>query len=125
VALDAIESGRRNWYDIVAHVAYKPSAVAPQVFLEREGPVQLSGPGHQGRIEFALRTIFSKVFPKERPIPLLPERMVGNPRLAGMHAVQTVSNDGWFSLAMGLREPAAVAAEPMKAASQRRKPLFR
>jgi hypothetical protein len=125
VALDAIESGRRNWYDIVAHVAYKPSAVSPQVFLEREGPVQLSGPGHQGRIEFALRTIFSKIFPKERPIPLLPERMVGNPRLAGMHAVQTVSNDGWFSLALGLREPAAVAAEPAKTASDRRKPFFK
>jgi hypothetical protein len=125
VALDAIESGRRNWYDIVAHVAYKPASVAPQVFLEREGPVQLSGPGHQGRIEFALRTIFSKVFPKERPIPLLPGRMVENPRLAGMHAVQTVSNDGWFSLAMGLREPATVAAEPVKTAGERRKQLFK
>lgn len=125
VALDAIESGRRNWYDIVAHVAYKPASVAPQVFLEREGPVQLSGPGHQGRIEFALRTIFSKVFPKERPIPLLPERMVENPRLASMHAVQTVSNDGWFSLAMGLREPATVAAEPVKTAGERRKPFFK
>ena len=125
VALDSIESGRRNWYDIVAHVAYKPSPVAPQVFLEREGPVQLSGPGHQGRIEFALRTIFSKVFPKERPIPLLPERMVENPRLAGMHAVQAVSTDGWFSLALGLRAPATVAAEPAKTASDRRKPLFR
>lgn len=125
VTLDAIESGRRNWYDIVAHVAYKPTAVGSQVFLEREGPVQLSGPGHQGRIEIALRTIFSKVFPKERPIPLLPERMVGNPRLAGMHALQTVSTDGWFSLAMGLREPAPVAAEPVKTAGDRRKPFFK
>ncbi|MEI7782681.1 MAG: hypothetical protein WCJ18_12255, partial [Planctomycetota bacterium] len=126
VALDAIESGRRNWYDIVAHVAYKPTAVAPQVFLEREGPVQLSGPGHQGRVEFALRTIFSKTFPKERLIPLLPEKMTTNPRLAGMHVLQAVSTDGWFSLAMGLREPALTAtAQPAKTAAQPRKPLFK
>jgi hypothetical protein len=119
VALDVLESGRRNWYDIVAHVAYKPTAVAPQVFLEREGPVQLSGPGHQGRVEFALRTIVSKTFPKERPIPLLPEKMTANPRLAGMHVLQAVSTDGWFSLAMGLREPALTAtAQPAKTAAQ-------
>ncbi|MEI8227603.1 MAG: hypothetical protein WCH77_05005 [Planctomycetota bacterium] len=126
VALDAIESGRRNWYDIVAHVAYKPTAVAPQVFLDREGPVQLSGPGHQGRVEFALRTIFSKTFPKERPIPLLPEKMTANPRLAGMHVLQAVSTDGWFSLAMGLREPALTAtAQPAKTAAQPRKTFFK
>jgi len=122
VALDAIESGRRNWYDIVAAVAYKPAAADPQVFLEREGPVQLSGPGHQGRVEFALRAIFSKIFPKERPIPVLPERLTKNPRLAGMHVLQAVSTDGWFAVAMGLREtPAAatVASDPRPSAEAR------
>ncbi len=124
VALDAIESGRRSWYDIVAQVAYKPSLSAPQVYLEREGPVQLSGPGHQGRIEFALRTIFSKIFPKERPIPVLPERIVTNPRLEGLHVLQAVSTDGWLALALGLREgettvAAPAAAAPGKTADQR------
>ena len=73
----------------------------PQVFLEREGPVQLSGPGHQGRMEFALRTIFGKIFPKERPMPLVPERVVKNPRLAGLAGLQAVSTDGWLALALG------------------------
>jgi len=129
VALDAIESGRRNWYDIVAHVGYKIAPAAPQVFLEREGPVQLSGPGHQGRVEFALRTIFSKIFPKERPIALLPEKLTTNPRLTGMHVLQAVSTDGWFALAMGLRDPATTvaqpAAAPAKSADARRPSLFR
>jgi hypothetical protein len=129
VALDAIESGRRNWYDIAAHVSYKISAAAPQVFLEREGPVQLSGPGHQGRVEFALRTIFSKIFPKERPIPVLPEKLTTNQRLAGMHVLQAVSTDGWFALAMGLRDPTSTVvkppASPAKSADTRRPPLFR
>jgi hypothetical protein len=112
VALDAIESGRRTWYDIVAQVAYKPAHAAPQVFLEREGPVQLSGPGHQGRIEIALRTIFSKIFPKERPIPVLPERLVKNPRLEGLVVLQAVSTDGWLALALGLREDETTVARP-------------
>jgi hypothetical protein len=104
VALDAIESGRRNWYDLVAQVAYKPVAAGPQVFLEREGPVRIGGPDHEGRMEIALRTIFGKIFAKERPIALLPEQVTANPRLAGVRAVQAVATDGWLGIA--LAEPA-------------------
>jgi len=101
IALDALESGRRsNWYDIVAHVAYRPSISGMQVVLEREGPVQLSGPGHKGRMEFGLRTIFGKIFPKERPVPLVPQKVIANQRLAGVRAVQAVSADGWFAMAL-------------------------
>ena len=128
VALDAIESGRRSWYDIIAQVSYKPAHAAPQVFLEREGPVQLSGPGHQGRIEFALRTIFSKIFPKERPIPVLPDRIVKNPRLEGLVVLQAVSTDGWLALALGLREGETTVAQPTDKADKaadRRPRIFR
>jgi hypothetical protein len=98
LALDAIESGRRNWYDVVAE--------GPQVLLERTGQVHL--PGHKG-LEIPLRTIFSKIFPKERPIALLPASIVKNPRLADLRAVQVVSTDGWFALALdgGAEGPAA------------------
>jgi len=102
VALDALESGRRNnWYDIVAQVAYRPVSSGMQVLLDREGPVQLSGPGHKGRMEFGLRTIFGKMFPKERPVRLVPEQVASNPRLAGIQAVQAVSADGWLAIALG------------------------
>jgi hypothetical protein len=101
IALDALESGRRNnWYDIVAHVAYRPTTAGLQVRLEREGPVQLSGPGQKGRMEFALRTIFGKMFPKERPVTLVPEKLVANPRFAGVQAVQAVTADGWLAIAL-------------------------
>ena len=106
LALDAIESGRRNWYDIVAEVTYQPTAAGPQILLERTGQVHL--PGHKG-LEIPLRTIFSKIFPKERPIALLPASIVKNPRLADLRAVQVVSTDGWFALALdgGAEGPAA------------------
>jgi hypothetical protein len=106
LALDAIESGRRNWYDVVAEVTYQPAAAGPQILLERIGQVHL--PGHKG-LEIPLRTIFSKIFPKERPIALLPASIVKNPRLADLRAVQVVSTDGWFALALdgGAEGPAA------------------
>ena len=113
MSLDAIESGRRAWYDIVANVAYRPVAAGPQVFLEREGPVRLSGAGQQGRMEIALRTIFGKIFPKERPVPLLPAKLVGDPRMASVRAVQAVCTDGWIAVA--LAEPGQAGGQPVPA----------
>lgn len=101
ITLDALEAGRRNnWYDIVGQVTYRPVVDGLQVVLERDGPVQLSGPGHKGRMEFGLRTIFGKMFPKERPVPLVPSTVVTNPRLRGVQAVQAIVADGWFAVAL-------------------------
>ena len=126
VTLEALESSRRNWYDVVAHVSYRPVVAGPQVFLERDGPIRISGPGHQGRMEIALRTIFGKIFPKERPLPMVPERIVANPRLDGMRAVQAVSHDGWFALALTSREPPATVATPQQNTQEASRPtIFR
>jgi hypothetical protein len=131
VALDAIESGRRDWYDLVAHVAYRPVCSGQQVFLEREGPVQLGGPGREGRMELALRTIFGKIFPKERPVPVLPEKIVANPRLTDVQATQAVSSDGWLAVTLEERaapavaQPTAAPAPAARPADARRKSLFR
>jgi hypothetical protein len=81
-------------------VAYRPTIKGMQVMLEREGPVQLSGPGHKGRMEFGLRTIFGKMFPKERPVPLVPDTVVANPRMRGLQAVQAIVADGWLAVAL-------------------------
>ncbi len=123
MALDAIESGRRAWYDIVAQVAYRPVTSGLQVFMERDGPVRLSGAGQQGRMELALRTIFGKIFPKERPVALLPATLVADRRLAGVRAVQAACTDGWIAIALAdptAAEPTALptAAQPTTAADR-------
>jgi len=131
LALDAIESGRRNWYDLVAQVAYKPVAAGPQVLLEREGPVRIGGPDHEGRMEIALRTIFGKVFAKERPIAILPEKVTANPRLAGVRAVQAVATDGWLGIALAepgdavTGRPAGLSPTAVKPAATDHRPLRR
>jgi hypothetical protein len=125
VALDSLESSRRSWYDIVAQVAYRPVLQGPQVLLEREGPVQLSGPGHQGRMELALRTIFGKIFVKERMIPVLPEKLATHPGLADVQAVQAVCADGWLSLALAESAPVATAPPAIPVAEQPARRLLR
>jgi hypothetical protein len=118
LALDAIESGRRSWYDVVAEVAYQPTSSGPQVLLERSGQVHLAD---RKALEIPLRTIFAKIFPKERPIALLPASVVKNPRLADLRAVQVVSTDGWFALALdGAAEPPAATSPAVRAPQQGR-----
>jgi hypothetical protein len=128
VSLACLESSRRSWHDVIAQVAYRPVRSGPQVWLEREGPVQLSGPGHQGRIELALRTIFGKIFAKERAIAVLPERIAGDPRLADVQAVQAVSLGGWFVLALAESPQVAAPATELpapQAVAPARRPLRR
>lgn len=115
VALETLESGRRSWSDLVVGVTYRPKAEGPQVFLEREGPVQIGGPGRQGRAEIALRAVFGKIFPKERPLSLVPESFTADPELAELDVLQAVSADGWLAVSLG-EMPAARAAAPAKVA---------
>jgi hypothetical protein len=112
LAIDAIESGRRSWYDVVAEVAYQPTSSGPQILLERSGQVHLAD---RKGLEIPLRTIFAKIFPKERPISLLPAAVVKNPRLADLRAVQLVSTDGWFALALDEPSPAPAAGPAITA----------
>ena len=109
VSIDALESGRRDWYDVIGQVNYKPVAIGNRVLLERDGPIRIGGPGHRGRIEFALRTIFGKIFPKERPLVLLPEKITNHPGTQDLVAVQAVSWDGWLALALAEPQPLQTA----------------
>jgi hypothetical protein len=120
LSLDTLESGRRTWYDLVVRVAYRPVIVGPQVFLEREGPVQIGGPGHEGRMEIALRTIFGKIFVRERPVPVVPQAVIQNPRLADVRPVQAVAADGWLGIA--LAEPTGVRPAPPTPTASRFEP---
>ena len=101
ISIDALESGRRDWYDVIGSVTYKPIASGNTIVLQREGPIRISGPGHRGRIEFALRTIFGKIFPKEKPVPIVPKKFTEHPRLQDLTTLQAMSWDGWIAIALG------------------------
>ena len=48
-----------------------------------------------------IRDLFGKIFPKERPLPIVPKRITDHPRLQNMIALQAVSSDGWIAIALG------------------------
>ncbi len=120
VTIDRLESPRRSWEGIVANVAYRPTVTGLQVFLERDGVVQLSGDNQRGRLEIALRAIFSKVFPKERPLAVLPDRVVANPRMEGLSVIEAAVSDGWFAVSLGPAPPVKQAT-PATAGGLRRR----
>jgi hypothetical protein len=69
-------------------------------------------------MEIALRTIFGKVFAKERPVRLLPDTIAAHPKLADARAVQTTCAEGWFALALTATTQAeAPAGQPHGARS--------
>jgi hypothetical protein len=105
VSIDKLESPRRTWEGIVANVAYRPTVSGLQVYLERDGVVHLSGENQRGRLELALRAIFSKVFPKERPVAVLPDKVVANPRMQGLTVLEAAVTDGWFAVSLGPSSP--------------------
>ena len=114
VRIDSIESGRRDWYDVEAGVSYRLVAEGPQVVLERDGPIRIGGEGQRGRFAIALRTVFGKIFPKERPIPLVPEKLASDPRLADLDVCQAEATDGWLAIALGpeAADPPATVRAP-------------
>jgi hypothetical protein len=82
-------------------------------------------------MELALRTIFGKIFPKERRIAVLPDQIAKNEKLTDVEAVQAVSSDGWLALTLEQRKgpPPAIAAPPRpketRPAEARRKTVWR
>ena len=81
--------------------AYRPAPSGLSLLWERNGTVELTGERYEGRTEFALRGILSKIFPKDRPLDLTPAGIKENSRLAGLMITQCVAEDGWVGLAVG------------------------
>jgi hypothetical protein len=78
-----------------------------ELLWERDGTVELTGERYEGRTEFGLRGILSKIFPKDRPLNLTPAEIAASPRLAGLAITQCVADDGWVGVAIGrARRPA-------------------
>ncbi|NBS33789.1 MAG: hypothetical protein EBS83_13550, partial [Planctomycetia bacterium] len=57
-----------------------------------------------------------KIFPKERPLPVLPKKITEHPRLQELVAAQAVSWDGWFAVA--LADPASQQMEATVASGE-------
>ena len=98
VSIAKLRKGGQFWNSFQVRVYFRPQIDGTKIELVRDGVVQLIG---RRGAQIALRGIFSKVFSKQRPLGLSPERLITDPKLADLAINQFVIDDGWIGIALG------------------------
>jgi len=109
--LDRVENGRQESESVLVRAVYRPKVESHSVELVRDGNIDIEGEGLRGRSNLAMRAVFSKIFPKERPWLLVPPKMFEDPRLADIGVTQFVLRDGWMGASIGPRRKEASTLE--------------
>jgi hypothetical protein len=52
-------------------------------------------------MQLALRGVFSKAFPSNQHVNLMPERFLGDANLKDLNVIQFTIDDGWIGVAIG------------------------
>jgi hypothetical protein len=113
VSLAEISNEERSWENVEFHVKYQLVAEGMQLKLLRDGQVSLRG-DHSGRVDVVLRTIGSKLFPRDEPRKLIPENVLQDQRLQGLVWSQVQLDNAWLGLGIAdektilAREKAAI-----------------
>jgi hypothetical protein len=105
----------QTWEDFRVRAFYRPVAGGRSATLVRDDVIHLIGDRIQGRAQIPLRGIFSRVFSKDQPVELIPDRVATDPRMSGLAVTQLEVEDGWIGLALGKDQPGrrpAVAQRP-------------
>lgn len=89
------------WEDFQVRVFLRPRVQGRTVELLREDVIHLVGSRLNMRSQIALRGVFSKTFAKDRPLSIVPDRIVNEPRLQDLVFTQWVIEDGWIGAALG------------------------
>ncbi|MDR0522413.1 MAG: hypothetical protein LBH00_11260 [Planctomycetaceae bacterium] len=88
---------RQTYRDFQVVVRYKPALDADnQLVLERDGYISLINV----RKQIVMRAVFGKVFPLNRPFPLVPDVMKTQPQYTYLTVGQCRIENGWFAAAV-------------------------
>jgi len=104
LAISQLEQGSRAWDDFSVRVFYRPDVQALDARLVRDGTVQLISGNSYSRAQIALRGIFSKLFSRDRALPVIHSAIAENPAVADLEVTQFVIDDGWIGVAVGPRK---------------------
>ena len=97
----------RSWKDFQVQVHYRTEVDGLSALLVRDGVVQLTGRRVRTSSQVALRGIFSRIFTKNRPKQIVPDRILNHPKTADLALTQLAIEDGWIAVALGPKRPAA------------------
>jgi hypothetical protein len=100
------------WDDFQVRVFLRPRFQGRTVELVRDDVIHLIGERLNTRSQIALRGVFGKTFNKQRPISVVPERIVNEPRIQDLVFTQVVIEDGWIGAALGAGRVARKSATP-------------
>jgi hypothetical protein len=100
LSLAEIAQPRRKYRYFQVHAFYRPETDGMTVQLVRDESIRLAGRDLGFGDQLVLRSVFSKVFSKNRPLPLIPAKAAADPRLAGLEINQLVIEDGWIGLSI-------------------------
>ncbi len=97
-----LSAGRGNhWRNFEVHGYFVPQTSGPNAELVRDGYIELLGQRLGLRDQIALRGIFTKALSRNRPLPLIPQKIAQDPRLQDLQINQFVIDDGWIGVALG------------------------
>ncbi len=99
VSMAELQQADRSWENVEFHVNYRLVAEGFQLKLVRDGVVSLRG-DHTGRADVVLRTIGSKLFPRDQAISLIPEKALNDERFRGLAWSQVQIENGWVGLSL-------------------------
>lgn len=105
LSIASLKVGDRQWDDFKIHVPYRVETDGFQAVVRRDGVVRLIGRMRLPQ-QIAIRGVFSKAFPKDAEIRVLPESMVSDPRFSDFVISQCIMQDGWLGISVG--EPPTV-----------------
>lgn len=95
-----IAQPRRRYRYFRVHAFYRPEIDGMTVQLVRDESIRLAGRDLGFGDQLVLRSVFSKVFSKHRPLTLIPSQAAADPRLAGLAINQFDIEDGWIGVSI-------------------------
>ena len=121
IRIAQLKTRREQWKSFVVRAFYEPQTKGFQCDLMRQDCIQLMGKRLSFGDQVALRTIFTKVFSKSRPIPLIHPDLTNDERLADLYIDQFDARDGWLGISVGQQQLAATAKAPQSGKASRRR----
>lgn len=102
LAISQVRLRRQRYGPLKVHAFYMPETTGAQASLVRNDIVQIETdlPLKVGA-QIVLRGMFSKLFSRSRPLPVLPEKLAQDPRMQGLTVNQFLLEDGWLGVAVG------------------------
>jgi hypothetical protein len=106
LAISELAADQHRWRNFFVRAHYAPQHTSAfRCDLVREGPVELQGKRRLSATDdFELRAVFTKVFSKNRSIPLIHPQLTDDPRMQDLQINQFVARDGWVGISVAQKQ---------------------